>query len=91
MEVGCVRAQPALSSRIDEAASCGPPSPGTGPGPGPGPGPLQDPEDVYETLPATVSVSTHMMAGSLAGIMEHSIMFPIDSVKFICQELLVKV
>ena len=35
----------------------------------------------YEALPPTVSTSTHMMAGALAGIMEHCVMYPIDSVK----------
>ncbi|XP_043537173.1 mitoferrin-1-like isoform X2 [Chiloscyllium plagiosum] len=83
MELGCVRAQPVLASRADEgaaAAACGPAPPGAGT--------LQEPEeDVYESLPASVSVSAHMMAGSLAGIMEHSIMFPIDSVKTRMQSL----
>lgn len=34
----------------------------------------------YETLPTT-SVSTHMTAGALAGVMEHCVMYPLDSVK----------
>lgn len=37
-------------------------------------------QDDYESLPTT-SVSVHMTAGALAGIMEHCIMYPIDSVK----------
>ena len=36
--------------------------------------------DEYETLP-TASMSTHMCAGALAGIMEHAVMYPVDSVK----------
>lgn len=34
----------------------------------------------YETLP-TSNVSTHMIAGAIAGIMEHCVMYPLDSVK----------
>ena len=36
--------------------------------------------DDYESLP-TEKVSVHMIAGAFAGIMEHCVMFPIDSVK----------
>lgn len=36
--------------------------------------------DEYETLP-TSKTSIHMMAGALAGIMEHCVMYPLDSVK----------
>ncbi len=36
--------------------------------------------DDYETLPVN-SVTAHMMAGALAGIMEHCVMYPLDSVK----------
>ena len=36
--------------------------------------------DDYETLPST-SVYTHMVAGAFAGIMEHCVMYPLDSVK----------
>lgn len=39
-----------------------------------------DPEDLYESLP-TASATTHMLAGSMAGILEHCVMYPIDSVK----------
>lgn len=34
----------------------------------------------YETLP-TNNVGTHMIAGAIAGIMEHCVMYPLDSVK----------
>lgn len=40
-----------------------------------------DAPDDYESLPPTSSVSTHMMAGAMAGMMEHVIMYPLDSVK----------
>ena len=36
--------------------------------------------DEYESLP-TSSVATHMMSGAMAGMMEHVIMYPLDSVK----------
>lgn len=36
--------------------------------------------DDYESLP-TNNVGEHMAAGALAGIMEHALMYPIDSVK----------
>lgn len=36
--------------------------------------------DDYETLP-TDNVGTHMIAGAIAGIMEHCVMYPLDSVK----------
>lgn len=34
----------------------------------------------YETLP-TNNVATHMSAGAIAGVMEHCVMYPLDSVK----------
>jgi len=34
----------------------------------------------YETLP-TQNVVTHMTAGAVAGVMEHCVMYPLDSVK----------
>ncbi|XP_022193153.2 mitoferrin-1 [Nilaparvata lugens] len=40
----------------------------------------------YETLP-TNNVSTHMMAGAFAGVMEHCVMYPLDSVKTRMQSL----
>lgn len=36
--------------------------------------------DDYESLPTT-SVSINMTAGGLAGILEHVVMYPLDSVK----------
>lgn len=35
----------------------------------------------YESLPPHVSVVTHMTAGAVAGILEHTVMYPVDSVK----------
>ncbi|XP_071871945.1 mitoferrin-1 isoform X3 [Bombus fervidus] len=42
--------------------------------------------EVYETLP-TSSVAIHMTAGAIAGIMEHCVMYPLDSVKTRMQAL----
>lgn len=36
--------------------------------------------DDYETLP-TQRLSAHMAAGAIAGVMEHCVMYPLDSVK----------
>uniref|UniRef100_A0A1A7YLN2 Solute carrier family 25 (Mitochondrial iron transporter), member 28 n=1 Tax=Iconisemion striatum TaxID=60296 RepID=A0A1A7YLN2_9TELE len=41
----------------------------------------------YEGLPQGASTSTHMLAGAVAGIMEHCVMFPIDCVKTRMQSL----
>ncbi|XP_005355513.1 mitoferrin-1 isoform X2 [Microtus ochrogaster] len=41
----------------------------------------------YENLPTSASVSTHMTAGAMAGILEHSLMYPLDSVKTRMQSL----
>jgi solute carrier family 25 iron transporter 28/37 len=38
-------------------------------------------EDDYESMPASSTMSTHMLAGAAAGVMEHSIMYPVDCVK----------
>lgn len=38
--------------------------------------------DEYESLP-TNNVKTHMLAGAAAGVMEHCVMYPLDSVKVI--------
>ncbi|XP_065152115.1 mitoferrin-2 isoform X2 [Paramisgurnus dabryanus] len=46
---------------------------------------LSEPE--YEGLPQGASTSTHMLAGAVAGIMEHCVMFPIDCVKTRMQSL----
>lgn len=35
----------------------------------------------YESLPAHASLSTHMTAGAVAGVLEHTVMYPVDSVK----------
>lgn len=35
----------------------------------------------YEALPEDASLAAHLGAGALAGIMEHTVMFPIDSLK----------
>lgn len=40
-----------------------------------------EPEIDYEGLPQGSATSTHMLAGSVAGIMEHCLMYPIDCVK----------
>lgn len=42
--------------------------------------------DDYETLPTT-SVSTNMTAGAIAGVLEHCVMYPLDSVKTRMQSL----
>lgn len=41
----------------------------------------EDSEPDYEGLPQGASTRTHMLAGAVAGIMEHCLMFPIDCVK----------
>ncbi|KAG3294365.1 mitoferrin-1 isoform X1 [Marmota monax] len=41
----------------------------------------------YENLPTSASVSTHMTAGAMAGILEHTVMYPVDSVKTRMQSL----
>ncbi|XP_018495182.1 mitoferrin-1 [Galendromus occidentalis] len=43
-------------------------------------------EDEYESLPSA-STGVHMMAGAVAGIMEHCLMYPLDSVKTRLQSL----
>ncbi|NXN16256.1 MFRN1 protein, partial [Indicator maculatus] len=63
------------------------------PGPGPPPAtaaaapgqPMESEE--YESLPSGASLGTHMMAGAVAGIMEHTVMYPVDSVKTRMQSL----
>lgn len=35
----------------------------------------------YEALPDDASLAAHLSAGAFAGIMEHTVMFPIDSIK----------
>ncbi|XP_067909199.1 mitoferrin-2 isoform X1 [Heterodontus francisci] len=41
----------------------------------------------YEGLPETASTSTHMIAGAVAGVLEHCVMYPIDCVKTRMQSL----
>ncbi|XP_054434959.1 mitoferrin-1 [Pteronotus mesoamericanus] len=41
----------------------------------------------YENLPTNASLSTHMTAGAMAGILEHTVMYPVDSVKTRMQSL----
>ncbi|GAA6088957.1 mitoferrin-1 isoform X1 [Tachysurus ichikawai] len=38
-------------------------------------------DDTYESLPLHASFSTHMTAGAVAGVLEHTVMYPVDSVK----------
>ncbi|XP_041124461.1 mitoferrin-2-like [Polyodon spathula] len=45
------------------------------------------PDPDYEGLPNGASTSTHMLAGAVAGIMEHCLMYPIDCVKTRMQSL----
>jgi hypothetical protein len=42
---------------------------------------VMDPEEVdYESLPTT-SVKVQLLAGAIAGIAEHTIIYPIDAIK----------
>lgn len=44
--------------------------------------PLVSAEDIdYETLPENATVAAHLVAGAFAGIAEHAVMFPVDSLK----------
>ncbi|XP_064923324.1 mitoferrin-2 isoform X1 [Columba livia] len=68
------------------------PGPGAGAGPeGPeaarGPEPRSPPAPDYEALPQGAAVSTHMLAGAVAGVMEHCVMYPVDCVKTRMQSL----
>lgn len=38
-------------------------------------------ENPYESLPPSTTMTTHMIAGAAAGVMEHSVMYPVDCVK----------
>lgn len=43
---------------------------------------IQQHEDYdYESLPGNYNFHVHMLAGAIAGVMEHSVMYPVDSVK----------
>lgn len=35
----------------------------------------------YEALPDSLPASTHMVAGAIAGVAEHCIMYPVDCIK----------
>ncbi|KAI1887036.1 hypothetical protein AGOR_G00201900 [Albula goreensis] len=49
--------------------------------------PSETPEPDYECLPQGASTSTHMLAGAVAGVMEHCLMYPVDCVKTRMQSL----
>ena len=36
---------------------------------------------MYESLPESSTMTTHMVAGAAAGVMEHCVMYPVDCVK----------
>lgn len=38
-------------------------------------------DNPYEALPSSAKNVTHMMAGAAAGILEHTVMYPIDCIK----------
>ncbi|CAH8564928.1 unnamed protein product [Heterobilharzia americana] len=42
---------------------------------------VDEDSDDYEALPDTSPLSQHMLAGACAGVMEHIVMYPVDSVK----------
>ncbi|XP_067251550.1 mitoferrin-1 isoform X1 [Chanodichthys erythropterus] len=44
-------------------------------------------DEDYESLPAHASLGTHMTAGAVAGVLEHTVMYPVDSVKTRMQSL----
>ncbi|XP_051965105.1 mitoferrin-1-like [Xyrauchen texanus] len=44
-------------------------------------------DEDYECLPAHASLYTHMTAGAVAGVLEHTVMYPVDSVKTRMQSL----
>ncbi|XP_051830180.1 mitoferrin-1 isoform X1 [Antechinus flavipes] len=58
-----------------------------GVGSGPGGGSKDAGAEDYENLPTNASLSTHMTAGAMAGILEHSVMYPVDCVKTRMQSL----
>ncbi|CAH2275022.1 mitoferrin-1 isoform X1 [Pelobates cultripes] len=43
--------------------------------------------DEYESLPEGASPVIHMLAGAVAGVLEHTVMYPVDSVKTRMQSL----
>lgn len=48
---------------------------------------MEEDDNPYETLREVSSMTTHMLAGAAAGIMEHSVMYPVDCVKTRMQSL----
>ncbi|XP_062995463.1 mitoferrin-1 isoform X1 [Elgaria multicarinata webbii] len=91
MELSCgVGGRSSSSSHTAAAAAATPPS---GPASPAAPGLLMDgespgnSEEDYESLPTSASLGTHMTAGAVAGILEHSVMYPVDSVKTRMQSL----
>jgi len=42
---------------------------------------MEEEDDPYESLPPSTPMHHHMMAGSVAGIAEHCLMYPVDVVK----------
>ncbi|XP_005099447.1 mitoferrin-2 isoform X2 [Aplysia californica] len=42
---------------------------------------MEEDDNPYETLDPSSSMATHMLAGAAAGIMEHTVMYPVDCVK----------
>ncbi|KAL5022579.1 hypothetical protein ScPMuIL_001734 [Solemya velum] len=44
-------------------------------------------DDIYESLPETSTMCTHMVAGAAAGVLEHCVMYPVDAVKTRMQSL----
>ena len=47
-----------------------------------------DDQDQYESLPPTSTSGHHMVAGAAAGILEHSVMYPVDCVKVLDYKLI---
>ena len=45
----------------------------------------RDPTEVDERDPTTTTMLQHMIAGSFAGVSEHSLMFPVDTIKTMVQ------
>ncbi|XP_064031751.1 mitoferrin-1 isoform X3 [Pogoniulus pusillus] len=74
-----------LSCGVGGSAAA-PPGPGPPPPAAATPGQPMESEE-YESLPSGASLGTHMMAGAVAGIMEHTVMYPVDSVKTRMQSL----
>lgn len=42
---------------------------------------MEEGENPYEALDPSATVTTHMLAGAAAGVMEHTVMYPVDCVK----------